>query len=70
VTTIVTYTHRYKPSRIVTAKPLKRRRLGVMVADPAPNQSDRPTGFPTIVRPTTAKLRRWNAMRERMGLEP
>jgi hypothetical protein len=28
------------------------------------------TDFPTIVRPVTAKQRRWQAMREQMGLKP
>jgi hypothetical protein len=92
---IVTYAHRYKrpprkrkpqpplPFRIVTAKtpnPTKRRRLGVMVAEPRPiiSRIVRPVKScsvqdlktPTIVRPVTPKQRRWNAMRERMGLEP
>jgi hypothetical protein len=83
---IVTYAHRYRPPpkrrkpqpplpvRIVTAKspkPVKLRRQGVMVEVPAivrPKSVSVPTR--TIVRPVTAKQKRWHAMRERMGLEP
>jgi hypothetical protein len=58
--------------RTVTAKPpkpVKLRRQGVMVAAIVRLKSTN-VATPTIVRPVTAKQRRWNAMREQMGLEP
>jgi hypothetical protein len=80
---IVHYANRYRrpprkkpkqpplPIRIVTAKapkPMKRRRL--VVVSPPIMTAQKPTTEPSIVRPVTAKQRRWNAMRERMRLKP
>jgi hypothetical protein len=56
------------PVRIVHAKapkPLKRRRQGVMVSEPVSAKYIAVT--PTIVWPVTARLKRWRALRERMG---
>jgi hypothetical protein len=57
---------------MVTAKPpkpVKLRRQGVMVSvvrSPVAT-TQKPA---SIVRPVTTKQRRWQAMREQMGLEP
>jgi hypothetical protein len=48
---------------------MKRRRQGV-VLDQSFVTARKPVTGTSIVRPVTAKQKRWHAMRERMGLEP
>jgi hypothetical protein len=83
---IVTYAHRYRrppkkkpkqlplPVRIVHAKPVKRRRQGIMISEPVVRSpaatTSKPASGTSIARPLTARQRRWHAMRAHMGLEP